>query len=413
MRDIKYIIKRIIIGVGIALAIMFIKQNVYAYEWETSADVPIFDENRIMVFTYGVFPNQTTSFSYPVTYSSSQNNQNFAVGSHAGALPSSASIVERQTPMPMTIQNFQVYLFGVSLSANQRYKLIIPMAYNDTIYSSLSSNVNETLILDASTYSTNNNFININSGSLAFGVENDIQDNANYPYYLYFNIQFTPTEDITNQDIIIYINGDSTTFTATVTSLNNFTFSNNIPYLLKSNKINVGSGYVGESSKWTNNFYKPFVYTTSQNADNWYIDGNDIVASGSNDIKSKIDEIINGQFTEDLEFPHIFGGGGLSFGEQEYTLQDLLIMPINFFRSLVSSDVSCQPIAIPVPGLTGNFYLPCMQTFAVSFIGQQLVDIIKLLLGCYIGFDIVFKVYNAIQRMLDPNEKLIYFDDIW
>ena len=32
MRDIKYIIKRIIIGVGIALAMMFIKQNVYAYE---------------------------------------------------------------------------------------------------------------------------------------------------------------------------------------------------------------------------------------------------------------------------------------------------------------------------------------------------------------------------------------------
>ena len=82
----------------------------------------------------------------------------------------------------------------------------MPYAYNSNIFTSLSNNINETLILDPTTYSTNNNFIDINSASLAFGVENDIPESSNYPYYLYFNIQFTPSEDITNSDITININ---------------------------------------------------------------------------------------------------------------------------------------------------------------------------------------------------------------
>ena len=197
LKDIKYIIKRIIIGTGIALAIMFIKQNVYAYEWETSADVQVYDESRFFVNANGIFPN-FSSFTYPSTWSSSSISQNFAVGSHAGDY-NSANLISRGTPIPFLINNLQVYLFNVSLTAGQRYKLIIPWAYNDNIYTSLSNNVNEEFIFDSSSYSFNYESITLNSASLAFGVENDLQDNANYPYYLYFNIQFTPTEDITNQ----------------------------------------------------------------------------------------------------------------------------------------------------------------------------------------------------------------------
>ena len=65
MRDIKYIIKRIIIGVGIALAMMFIKQNVYAYEWETANDT------QIPTTDYSVAVSKRTShrFSMNPSYS--------------------------------------------------------------------------------------------------------------------------------------------------------------------------------------------------------------------------------------------------------------------------------------------------------------------------------------------------------
>ena len=410
LRDIKYIIKRIIIGTGIALAIMFIKQNVYAYEWETSADTLTQDTIRMYISADGIFPNQTSSFSYPITYSSSSLDQNYAVGTNSGDY-NSANIVQRQTPIPMSIVDLQIYLFGVSLNANQRYKLIVPYGYNNNIFSSLSNNVNETLILDPTTYSINNNFIDINSGSLAFGVENDLQESSNYPYYMYFNIQFTPTEDITNSDITISINGTyNRLLSASVSSLNTYTLSDNRQALISSNIVSGGSP-VGQASYWTNNFYKPFLYTTSQQADNWYIDGNDIVSTGEIDIKGKINEIIDGQFTDDLNFPYL-NGGGLNFGENNYSLTDLLVMPIEFVRSFVTSSDACSPVAVPLPGITGTFYLPCVQTFATSMLGQTIVDIIKLIAGCTIGFRIITKIYNAVQRILDP-EHLMYFDDIF
>ena len=67
MRDIKYIIKRIIIGTGIALAIMFIRQNVYAYEWETSNDTQIPTTDYSVLVGYNLSRYWSTSApSYPV-----------------------------------------------------------------------------------------------------------------------------------------------------------------------------------------------------------------------------------------------------------------------------------------------------------------------------------------------------------
>ena len=66
----KNIIKRILIGVAIGTILMFIRQNVYAYEWTTEGDElqTITEPSVRMYYTTG---NQSSEPSYPFTASMS------------------------------------------------------------------------------------------------------------------------------------------------------------------------------------------------------------------------------------------------------------------------------------------------------------------------------------------------------
>ena len=64
------------------------------------------------------------------------------------------------------------------------------------------------------------------------------------------------------------------------------------------------------------------------------LDGNDIISDSSSDIKTTILDIIDGHFNENLDFPYM-NGGGMSFGDNSYSFQDLLIMlRRRFFSSI-------------------------------------------------------------------------------
>lgn len=418
MRDFKYILKRIIIGTGIALAMMFIRQNVFAYEWETTSDTNIDLTNYQITSTIetsnGV--NLVNSSlrcppSYPINTTQSNIAQSFSSGTSSGSFISSSGIYSIRSQVSTQFQNRWFVSFGsYEFSPDTYYKVIIPLGYNNTVYTSLANNVNEDKVLNPSIYSFSEESFSVYSASFAFGVENDLENNSTYPNYLYFNIIFS-TNESNHQPLTLYINGDSTVSH----SLINFNIISDSNYLFKTDysrtacSTSYGGGY------YSNRFYKPFLYTTQTGdvgceGEGCFIDGQVIADSTSNDIKSQIDQIIDGQFSNDMDLPNM-GGGGRKFGDNGYTLQELLIMPIEFLQKFVSPQTCVSP-SLPVPGLNGTMQLPCLSTFATAILGSELVEMIKLILGCFIGFKILVALYNSVIYILSP-DRVFLSDEIF
>lgn len=407
MKDIKYIIKRIIIGIGIALALMFIRQNVFAYEWETDGDVLINDiyfKSR----RYYVLPRRSgTSTSEPVYPQTVQSTYydflSSSITSTSGSPIGNTTIPGNTRSFgPYFIQSERLDFTGTTFYPNINYYVIVPYGYNNNVFSSLSSNVNEDKILDSSTYTTNSNYTSISSASLSFGIPNDLENPATFSYYYYFKIAFTVSEEV--NDLIIDI-GTYGSQNFIFTGYNTYSFDN---YLLKSNFL--CNSWVANStcSYRSERMYFPFIYTHV--AGSIYPSGGSIADSTSNDIKTEIQQIIDGQFTDDLNLPDL-NGGGRKFGDNEYSLQDLLLMPIEFIQKLTTSNTCVSP-SVPVPGLNGTMQLPCLTSFATSILGSEIVDMIKIILGCILGFKIIVALYNSILHILSPDH-LLWVDDIF
>lgn len=394
MKDIKYIIKRIIIGVGITLAIMFIRQNVYAYEWETSSDT------QIPTTDYSVAVSKRTShrFSMNPSYSLSTDDS-FDYFNQTANAPTSGAYYSNI--IPVYYNNLGLIFSNITLEPNTYYKVIIPIRYNSQVFTSLTNNVNQDKILDSSNYTTNNSNWSVYSATLGFNIENDLDTNSNYPLYMYFNIIFSGTTSVS--DLEIYINGNNT-ISHTITSYNTISDSN---YLFKTN-MTCSSPSSGNCTYYTNRIYNPFLYTTSTSADNWFVDGNDVISSGTTSIKDEIESIINGQFSEDLSFPSV-NTGEFAYGENDYSLQDLLIMPLQFLKGFINESSECSGIQLPLPGFNAHFTLTCPSVFATSILGASLVYIIKQILGFCLCFAILYDCYNTVIRLLSPLD-LMYID---
>ena len=204
MKDIKYILKRIIIGTGIALAIMFIKQNVYAYEWTTEGDQQLSTVDYY--FTRQRFKNNpylSSRPSYPYTaQGNSDTIRNYGNNAESGT-PDGSNASSSHAVGPYFI-NGEVYdLSGFTFEPNINYYVILAFGYSNDYYSSIANNVNEELLLDSSTYTTNNNYVNISSASFSFGTENDIEEDSNYPYIYYWKVFFTVDQEV--DDLILTI----------------------------------------------------------------------------------------------------------------------------------------------------------------------------------------------------------------
>lgn len=401
MMDLKYIIKRVIIGTLIALAVMFIKQNVYAYEWETEVDT--LQDTSSINFTNTAYLSVAFNMnpSYPLAASNSQTSFGPTQGIYGGNYLSNL--------IPIYYNSLTYDLSGFSFESDTYYKIIIPIAYNSTVFTDLTSNFNTEKILDSNTYSFNNENWSVYSASFAFGVSNDIEINATYPEYMYFSIIFSGSQPVT--DLKLYINGNTNT-SHTLTAFNTISDSN---YLFKTKFTCTAPVNSRDCTYYTRRGYKPFLYTTGVGPDGCqgsgcYLDGQDVADNTSTDIKDQIGQIIDGQFTDDLNLPDL-NGGGRKFGDNEYSVQDLLVMPLEFIKKLTTND-TCSPLSVPVPGLSGTMQLPCLSAFASSMLGANIVDLIKLILGCILGFKILVALYNSILHILSPDH-LLYVDDIF
>lgn len=403
MRDFKYIIKRVIIGTLIALAVMFVKQNVYAYEWETSVDSPIDISNYNFGYaslTSSLFRSKTPS--YPETTNNLQTN--FTSTGSINSLSYSSNVI------PFYYNTIYLNTGGYTFESDTYYKLVIPIAYNSTVFTDLSTNFNTDKILDPTTYSFNNPNWSVYSASFAYGVSNDIEENQTFPEYMYFSIIFSGSQSV--NDLTLYING-SNTISHTVTAFNTISDSN---YLFKTNFTCSTFSTSATCGYYTQRGYKPFLYTTGVGengcqGDGCYLDGNDIINNSSSDIKTAIDSIINGQFTEDLEFPYM-NGGGRPFGSNEHSLQELLALPFEWLRTFVTDDNVCSGITLPLPGLSGQFTLPCLSAFMSSIFGSTFVIYLKMIIGVILGFKIIYALYRSVIHILSPDH-LIWVDDIF
>lgn len=395
MKSLKYIIKRIIIGTGIALAIMFIKQNVYAYEWEAQGDqqLDFVTDNYPVLSQYWIYTRSSSSPSYPISFNSSFDR---ATGpSLFGVYASDISLSRLVGPSMVTAitMDFDNYVF----QPDTYYYVVIPYGYNSNNFSSLSSNFNGYDLTESSTYSINNG--NISSVVFSFGSDNDYELTNDYSYLMYFKILFTVSEQ--TSDVIITI-GDTSSKTATFTAFNTTTFKD---YIWKYN-LTCNSYTSSTCSSKNSSTFTPLLYTGTPGAP--IIDGNDYISDSTTDIKTKIGEIINGTFSEDLDFPYL-NGGGRPFGDNEYTLQDLLIVPLNFAKSIAENYDTCVGVEIPVPGFNTNFTLPCISTFITGFAPGTFITMIKTIFGCVISFNLLLGLYRDVQTALSPKDA-IYLD---
>lgn len=398
MKSLKYIIKRIIIGTGIALALMFIKQNVYAYEWEAQGDqqLDFITDNYPVLSQYWIYTRSSSSPSYPISFNSSFDKA--TAPSLFGVYSSDISLSRLVGPSMVTAitMDFDTYVF----QPDTYYYLVIPFGYNSNNFSSLSSNFNGYDLTLDSTYSINNG--NISSVVFSFGSDNDYELTNDYSYLMYFKILFTVSEQTSNLVITI---GDTSSKTATFTAFNTTTFKD---YIWKYNMT--CASYTSSTCSYKNSStFTPLLYTGTPGSP--ILDGNDLISDSSSDIKTKIGEIINGTFSENLDFPYM-NGGGLSFGDNTYSFQDLLVMPLQFFQNIVDSSVACSPLSLPFPGLSGTMVLECPTTFATAVLGSTIVDMIKLILGVVIGFKIVQSLYKSVLNILDPT-KMSQVQDIF
>lgn len=396
MRDIKYIIKRIIIGTGIALAVMFMKQNVLAYEWEYEGDERVtYSSNSLVAQSIVIKGTSSSSPSYPFSPSYEQNsilNGSFGNISHKD-------------------QGYFVNSFNVSFGYPDLepgdYYFVLPGGYSSTYFSG-DDTVNTDYVTNKDNYYSFNPGAEIFSVLFSRGSTNEMESNSFYPEMMYFKVYFRVTDNYDNTIPLRFNLGKP------LEAQNTFIFTSygvtsNTNYLYRFNNTCTSWGSSGNCGRWYNHFYNPLLYSTPMSEN--YPDGNDLVEQGSSDIKTQIDEIINGQFTEDLEFPYM-NGGGKTFGDNTYSFTDLLIMPIDFFRSIVNNSDTCSPVSVPVPGLTGTMQLPCLTTFASSILGTSLVDTIKMIFGCIIGFKILQRLYKDVIHILDP-ENMEQLQDIF
>lgn len=398
----KNIIKRIFIGVAIGLILMFARSKVYAYEWTTDGDEQISTVGYGIPFSRYYNSSSGSGTTYPKIITGSSYGSPFSTSSESGTGYNNDTSFN-YVHGPYYVIAYKQDLTGITFENGKYYYVIIPLAYKSAMFTNNATNLNESVVLDSSSYTSNSENIVIDSASFSSGVVNDLEVNSNYPYYLYFKINFHATDDV--DDLILYINGDSTS-SITYTAFNTTSFDD---YLFTFNNqcTSVKSSCYNPVSQRT---YKPFVY--SHIPGSIYPDANDTIQSTTDDIKDKINEIINGQFSEDLNFPSINNGTSI-YGDNQYSIQDIILWPLEFLQTIVDNQDECIGPTIPLPGWLNehSFTLPCATNFLSTFLPSTLIYLIKNIFGVVIGFYIVTNLYNEIQRVMDPDELAVI--DAW
>ena len=193
-------------------------------------------------------------------------------------------------------------------------------------------------------------------------------------------------------------------------------FSYQYQYCSMSVMATSNNGYLYNVSCPVNNWYDGFLRfnVTNHGQENMSIDfgvgiyvGFDIsdnsvianntgdIANNSNDIKNSInDSSIDNSSANDLTSNSAF--------QDSNGLDSIIKAPLNFIRSLTSS--TCSSISLTIPYIDAQVSLPCMSTIYTKALGQQLVNLIALVINGVVLYRYCLKILQLVHNAKNPNK---------
>lgn len=403
-KDIKYIIKRIIIGVGIALALMFIKQNVYASEindllagnnttlidYRNMGDYYVSDiyvnyyQQKYIVPVYNELTHTPTTpststgngcsgLSFKKYYYSNigntdpyimpSNPSTTVLGANWGGCSLSNTKYMTFGGIVLDIPSYtfekdkyyKINMYYLNEYNNSSRDLTINNAINDP--EDLKVKMNSTLEVYSMQYLT----LEYNEGPYL-----EVQNSSSSFYnWLLISIIIKANEDTTGPIIYFGYNPSDSLITGNTTFPSTFTSNDHLPLLMFN--YNVGNSSWANAMNLTST--RPFIYEYI--VENPSIQVPDYYDGIQSEIEGIIGEINDGIYTGDNTLDIISGGGGgINFGN--YTFTEILTMPIRFLQTL-SNETTCSPINMNIPINNATIEIPCFSNFFKNIFGDNLL----------------------------------------
>lgn len=436
MKDFKYIIKRIIIGTGIALALMLIKGNlligvfakeVYSYNWGTHQFTPLLSATS-SDFTLTSDPSLKNAGNGEILFTFntySGNNDKSPIVNNVRVYSGSTSYVCNFGTVNSSSSSAYTPSSGTSQSDNtsNSYSVVCPVNLGSdgltrvaVFYLPYGSNVQDGFSITFSPYFS---FIKDDDST------QDIINNANDNTKQQIESQKVCTSIQTSNSINI-ITGKGLSSTGVEIDSSNFVIS---PYfeLTDDSYIKTISPYTSSYSSWNYCFYNAnkevlscssiasvsanqklsipngsrFFRTSILSTANKPLfeiftckNGNQALADSQKDLNntlnnSNVDSSSSegSSFFEDFNDPH------------GATLSDIISLPLDFVNSLNNQ---CQPITLPIPHF-GDLTLPCIKSYVSQFVPSGLINLISLVVNGFLLYRIVSSIIDFINQLKDPN----------
>ena len=437
-KDIKYIIKRILIGVGIALAIMFIKQNVYAL-----VDDPLADQyNTLLEFNdsgssevviikdfYANWRNNSGTYEYTLPYENSNYSscEGKTITSNyyrvsAYSMPSYPSTSELGSNWSCSSYSKRyVTLAGVKVTINYNFEKDKYYKINLWYLKEKEGSLPRAPLENQSFLSNppdinikHNNIIedfggNYGSYTLLEGPYNQSSDSSYYDW-LGISYTFKVLED-TNQVVLWYgYNPNSTKITGVKTYPSNFTSSTESPLFVYNTFESANSSNMPFANL---THTRPFIYEFDK--EQFDIDtgsgGSDYEFNYFSDVQSSINDTILDINDEIYGINQVFDNNLGVVNVGNYNIATLITFPINFLKTF-NSDTICSPISINLPINNATISIPCFKDFFIGIFGENLLGIVQTLIMGSIALFLIFDFYDFCMKILSPDGLITYEDDV-
>lgn len=171
-----------------------------------------------------------------------------------------------------------------------------------------------------------------------------------------------------------------------------------------SSGVNIGKSY-NFASLWIQinsiNGYSQFYAYISKDM---YASDSKLFTSNNavNDIKNNTDSINNSINDSSIDSSSANDLTSNSAFHDSNGLDAIIKAPLNFIQSLTSS--TCSAISLTIPYIDANVSLPCMSTIYSKALGQQLVNLIALVINGVVLYRYCLKILELVHNAKNPNK---------
>lgn len=446
MKRIRYIVNRILIGVGIALVLSFLRGNlalgVSAREMTTSSfgglqiAVNGTDNNYIWDVTDGSWENwgsgvligngsiiktngqSTSSFATVRSVMAYSGNQAYVC--RMGSTSSNNSTYQNQTftfecPMIMGTYGLQQIAFIYSHTGGTDFTMRLEvngsMTFikdDDTSGSSTTSAINNQINND-NTNTTN--IINNNNQNTQQQIESQkvcTMIDKNYIIEsgkalnssgVVYSSSGTSNSGVT--DYINVLNGTLKVISAN--TVKTCFYNVNKTFISCIDTSTVGDGNLITLPSNTYYFRSTIALSTNRPTFELCRNGNQAIADGQQQLNDTLnnDDVTGATSTAESFFD--------DFQSDSHGLSGIITAPLRLIQSLSSS--SCTPLSIPLPFVNQNATFPCMSTVYTTHF-PTFLSLYQLITTGLIGYWVLIKLFGHVKGMQDPKDDRIEVLDL-